>query len=370
MQETDVLEAERLLEPVMHGSIDPISVKDASGRYLLANHSMAEAVQVAGTAELIGRRDADLMPLAEAQAVQSSDEIVMQTRAPMVVEEAYGGATFICRKSPWRDALGRVIGVIGVSRRLGDDREAHFQAQESLALARRKLAAMGVFVSSIVHDFNNLLSTIMGSVETLQRRGNVTEPRLVRRMDLALRAAERASALTQRLLAFSRRKRPDPMPTDLNGLVRAILGGLNRALGDEIMIQIELAEGARRVAVDANQIEIAVLNLAANARDAMPDGGTFRITTSDLDLDGAAAAAIDVAPGSYVLLEISDTGTGMTEDVARNAGEPYFTTKAPGDGTGLGLAQVFGMIRQAKGNIAVASEPGHGTTLTLYLPAA
>jgi CheY-like chemotaxis protein len=196
-----------------------------------------------------------------------------------------------------------------------------------------------------------------------------TDPGLYRYLEAAGRAVERASTLTHRLLAYSRRQPLEPKPVELNRLITGMSDLLSRTIGAHITIETVLAGGLWQVSADPNQVENAVLNLAVNARDAMPEGGKLTLETANSYLDEAYARInAEVIPGQYAMLAVSDTGIGMTPDVVEKAFEPFFTTKALGEGTGLGLSQVYGFIKQSGGHIKIYSELGEGTTVRLYLP--
>jgi CheY-like chemotaxis protein len=227
---------------------------------------------------------------------------------------------------------------------------------------------MGQLTGGIAHDFNNLLQVIMGNLEVLQRRKLVADDNATRMIAAARRGAERAATLTQRLLAFARRQPLAPKSIDVNKLVNGMSELLHRTLGESIRIETVQAGGIWRVHADANQLENALLNLAVNARDAMESGGKLTIETANVHLDDAYADANEIRSGQYVMIAVSDTGTGMANDVAAKAFEPYFTTKDVGKGSGLGLSQVYGFIKQSGGHAKIYSEPGQGTTIKLYLP--
>jgi CheY-like chemotaxis protein len=230
------------------------------------------------------------------------------------------------------------------------------------------MEAIGQLTGGIAHDFNNLLQVIMGNLEVLQRRDLVENDVAKRLVAAAARGAERAATLTQRLLAFARRQPLNPKPLDVNALVAGMSELLHRSLGEGIVIQTVLATGLWRVAVDANQLESALLNLAVNARDAMPSGGRLTIETENAHLDEAHASAQEAKAGDYVSIAVTDTGTGMSRDVLQKAFEPFFTTKDFGKGSGLGLSQAYGFMRQSGGHVKIDSEVGSGTTVRLYLP--
>jgi signal transduction histidine kinase/DNA-binding response OmpR family regulator len=236
----------------------------------------------------------------------------------------------------------------------------------------QKMEAIGQLTGGVAHDFNNLLQVVLGNLDTLQRRIDDMMPargEILRPLTAALRGAERAASVTQRLLAFSRRQPLDPRPIKVSRLVSGMSELLRRTLGETVEIETVLSGGRWLVSVDNNQLESAILNLAVNARDAMPDGGKLTIETANTSLDDTYVADhTEVQPGEYVMLAISDTGTGMTREVIASAFDPFFTTKQPGHGTGLGLSQVYGFVKQSNGHVKIYSEPGEGTTVRIYLP--
>ncbi len=272
-----------------------------------------------------------------------------------------------------RDPKGELIGFTKITRDITERRKAQEElqrAQEQLAQAQ-KMEGIGQLTGGVAHDFNNLLTVILGNLETAQRAStsNPNTDRLARALDNAIQGAQRAASLTQRLLAFSRRSPLDPKPIDASRLVTGMSELLRRTLGEQITIESVLGGGLWRVLADPNQLEIAILNLAVNARDAMPDGGRLTIETANTHLDEAyAAAQSEVVPGQYVVISISDTGIGMGRETLARAFEPFFTTKDVGHGTGLGLSQVYGFAKQSGGHLRIYSELGQGTTVNLYLP--
>jgi PAS domain S-box-containing protein len=246
--------------------------------------------------------------------------------------------------------------------------EQRKQAEEALRQSQ-KMEAVGQLTGGIAHDFNNLLMGISGSLQMLETR--IAQGRLdaaPRYIDAALGAAKRASALTQRLLAFSRRQTLDPKPTNVNRLITDMEELVRRTTGPNVEVEVVGAVGLWPVLIDRNQLENALLNLCINARDAMPDGGRLTIETANRWLDGNAGTERDLAPGQYVSLSVTDTGIGMSKETIARIFEPFFTTKPLGQGTGLGLSMIYGFVRQSNGQIRVYSEPGHGTTMGLYLP--
>src|SRR5215472_10861590 len=247
--------------------------------------------------------------------------------------------------------------------------EARKQAEATL-LQSQKMEAVGQLTGGIAHDFNNLLTVIQGSLELVERQGGHIEAQtLARLLGPARSAAERGAALTQRLLAFSRQQTLAPQYIDINAHVGGMSELLRRTLGEGIAIETVLAGGLWRCFIDPNQLESALLNLAVNARDAMPNGGKLTIETGNTYLDEEYAAAHDeVTAGQYVMVAVSDTGSGMHAETIARAFEPFFTTKGPGKGTGLGLSQVYGFVKQSGGHVKVYSELGQGTTVKIYLP--
>ena len=235
-----------------------------------------------------------------------------------------------------------------------------------------KLDAIGHLTGGIAHDFNNMLAIITGSLDLAKRRmGMEGDPRIVSHIDNAANAAERAAALTHRLLAYARKQPLDPRMLDVNALVGSVNGLLERTLGEQVVLDMQLDAGLWPCTADQTQLETAIINLAVNARDAMPDGGRLVIETANITLDPAYAARFeDLGPGDYVRIAISDTGIGMSPEVQARALDPFFTTKDVGKGTGLGLSQVYGFLKQSGGHLNIYSEEGKGTTVKLYVPRA
>jgi len=276
--------------------------------------------------------------------------------------------------NPVFDSERKLIGFAKITRDITEKRDtqqALERAQEQLVQAQ-KMEGIGQLTGGVAHDFNNLLTVIIGNLETVGRSLTSSAPdreRLARLVGMAMRGAERAAGLTQRLLAFSRRQPLDPKPVDLGRLLSGMSDMLRRTLGEHIAVETVLAGGLWSVLVDSNQLEVAILNLAVNSRDAMPDGGKLTLETANVYLDDAyAASQAEVVPGQYVAICITDSGTGMPREVVARAFEPFFTTKDIGQGTGLGLSQVYGFVKQSGGNVKIYSELGEGTTIKIYLP--
>jgi len=275
----------------------------------------------------------------------------------------------------FRDQQGRLALAIANAETLARlntrlrDEAATREAAESQVRQLQKIESIGQLTGGIAHDFNNMLAIVIGSLDLAKRRLAKDLARAESCIDNALDGAHRAAQLTARLLAFSRQQPLEPRVIDANKLVGGMSEILRRTLGEHLKVETVLAGGLWRTNVDSVQLESAILNLAVNARDAMPDGGHLTIETSNAFLDDVYASThVEVSAGQYVLISISDTGTGMPAEVIARAFEPFYSTKGAGKGTGLGLSQVYGFVKQTGGHVKIYSEPGHGTTVKIYLP--
>jgi PAS domain S-box-containing protein len=264
-----------------------------------------------------------------------------------------------------RDTKGNLVGFAKITRDMTERRALEEQLSQA-----QKMEAIGQLTGGVAHDFNNLLTVIIGNLDILAReRHDVI--RRDRALDQAMRGAQRAATLTQQLLAFSRKQPLDPRPCDLNRLVRETVDLVRTTLGERFMLETVLGAGLWSTELDANQFEGVLINLALNARDAMPNGGKITIETANADIDDLYQRKVpDVKPGQYVVVSMTDTGMGMTKDVLDHAFEPFFTTKPLGEGTGLGLSQVYGFVKQSNGVVRLYSEIDRGTTVKLYFPRA
>jgi len=249
--------------------------------------------------------------------------------------------------------------------RLVIEMEERARAEEALRHSQ-KMEAIGQLSGGIAHDFNNLLSVILGNLQMVKRRLARGRTDVVTYADMAIEALQRATGLTQRLLAFSRRQPLNPRPVELSKLVGDVLDLVHHLVGEKIAISTDLVATGWTVC-DVNQMENVIINMAINARDAMPDGGTLKLATSNLHADGRWHGSA-VPAGDYVEMRISDSGTGMSQDVLRRAIDPFFTTKPTGKGTGLGLSVTFGYIQQSNGHFRIESEVGKGTTILILMP--
>jgi signal transduction histidine kinase/ActR/RegA family two-component response regulator len=282
--------------------------------------------------------------------------VVAQARGAMEAERA---------RAALRDAnLGLEDRVEARTRELRDEMGRREAAEEQVR-QMQKMEAIGQLSGGIAHDFNNMLAIVIGSLDMARRRmAGSEDPRVLRYMDNAAEGARRAAVLTGRLLAFARRQQLSPEPLDPNRLVSGMIELLRRALGERVEIEVDLADGVWAVHADAAELENALLNLAVNARDAMPEGGRLTLATANASTEVTRS----LPPGDYVSIRVTDTGVGMPPEVLARAFEPFFTTKEVGKGTGLGLSQVYGFVRQSGGEVVFESEPGVGTSVTILLP--
>ncbi len=265
-----------------------------------------------------------------------------------------------------------LFAVLRRTQRLYAEIDRRSAAEEALRQSQ-KLDAIGHLTGGVAHDFNNLLTIIIGNLETALRHleswTDGAQLKLARRLENAMQGAERAATLTKRLLAFSRQQPLNPTALDVNRVLNGLSDFLRRALGEDVSLEIVGSGGAWPIEADLAELEAVILNLAVNARDAMPDGGKLTIETSNSYLDDAYCKQnADVRPGQYVQIAVTDTGLGMTKEVSDRAFEPFFTTKQSGQGTGLGLSQVYGFVKQSGGHVKIYSEVGEGTTVKIYLP--
>jgi CheY-like chemotaxis protein/nitrogen-specific signal transduction histidine kinase len=262
--------------------------------------------------------------------------------------------------------------VLRRTERLYEEIDRRSVAEDALRQSQ-KLDAIGHLTGGVAHDFNNLLTIIIGNLENAQRQVESwtegSQLKLARGLDNAMRGAQRAATLTKRLLAFSRQQPLNPTALDVNRVLNGLADFMRHALGEDVSLEIVGSGGVWPIEVDPAELEAVVLNLAVNARDAMPEGGKLTIEASNSYLDDAYCKQnADVRPGQYVLIAVTDTGSGMNKEVIDRAFEPFFTTKQSGQGTGLGLSQVYGFVKQSGGHVKIYSEVGYGTTVKIYLP--
>ncbi len=355
---------------IMRNSRDLITVIDMSGRLLSVNEATGPVLGWRPD-EMIGRAVMDFIHPDHRPPLASDGQLIAERyREPRIFLNR-----FVCKDGSYRWMSWSAVTEDGLIYSQGRDvtaereQAAALQSVEESLRQSQKMEAVGQLTGGIAHDFNNLLAGITGSLEMVLRRiedGRVAD--VDRHVTAALGAARRAAALTHRLLAFSRRQALAPQAVDINRLLGEILDLTRRTVGPSITVERIAAPGLWATHVDANQLENAILNLCINARDAMPCGGRITLETANRWLDDGAARGVGLPPGGYVAIRVSDTGIGMSPEIANKAFEPFFTTKPLGQGTGLGLSMVYGFVRQSGGQVQIESQPGCGTTLRLYLP--
>jgi PAS domain S-box-containing protein len=363
-----------ILQAVIEATPDAIFVKDLAGRYVLVNEAAARFIGKS-PADIVGKHDLELYPEETARQFIEADEQVLATGEPRAFEgiatgEA-GKQAYLVTKGVYRDRNGQVLGLFGISHDITElqlAREALEQTREAL-FRSQKLEAVGQLTGGLAHDFNNILQIILGNVELL-REYLPDDPFTGEIIDAVLRAAFHGKDLTGQLLAFSRRRLLNPRPVDVNALVADIVRLMGRTLGETIRVTTVVSDEAWVAFVDPAALEAAVLNVALNARDAMPDGGSLTIRTSKVEIADPQTTDDELKPGAYAVLVLEDSGCGMVPEVAARVFEPFFTTKAGGGGTGLGLSMVYGFAAQSGGAVTIVSEPGRGTTVRIFLPLA
>ena len=364
-------ESRRLFGATLSGIGDAVLVADADGRVTFLN-PVAETLTGWPIIDAQGKPSSEVLRLQNEKTREPIENPMVRALRERIMIGAQEPATLISRSgselpvehsaSPVRDDSGEVQGAVLVFR----DISKRLQLEEQATHAQ-KMDAVGRLAGGVAGDFNNVLTVITGYAELLRAEipSNVPMRRFV---DEIIYAGERAAALTRHLLAFSRGATAQPRVLDVNGVVSNMEPMLRRLLGQNIELIVLSAPGVGRVKADPAQLEQVIVNLATNARDAMPRGGKLVIETANVDVEEAASQNLGVKSGPYVMLAVSDTGVGMDNETRSRLFEPFFTTKSPGNGSGLGLATVYGAIKQAEGHVTVYSQPGCGTIFEVYLP--
>ena len=359
----DLATERALLRGLLDHAEEAISFKDAAGRFVRLN--ARKAALLGGDIEAcLGRTETAITDTFETREAEAADR--------RAVEAGEAGSTVIARGAPGAERWSHVI---RVPIRGGTGEITHLATierdvteQKSLEARLRqsdKMQALGTLAGGIAHDFNNLLTAILGSLELVGPK-IADQPRVKRLVDNATGAAQRGSALTKRLLSFSRSNDAHARPVDPNALIEGMSALFGSSLGSLVRVERDLEPGMPFALVDPDQLELAILNLCINARDAMPEGGTVTISTRRAEI----ADDPDLTPGTYAVVTVADEGTGIPPEILERVCEPFFTTKAVGQGTGLGLAMVFGLAQQAGGRLRITSEVGRGTRIELALPRA
>ena len=368
----EVSRASKLLDAVVENIPDMVLLKEPSGegfRYLLIN-AAGEKLLGRSRDRIVGRTETDLFPAEESAQIVEANRRVAASGEPQVLTDrtlttASGTRTVETRMVPIANGSGETALILAIVRDVSEAKRREEQVRQL-----QRMDAIGRLTGGVAHDFNNLLAIIHGNSELVRDRLEAGTD-LAEMTDDVIGAAARGAELVKRLLAFARMQHLEPASVDLGERIPNVIGLLQRALGENVQLQVRMAEELWPAIIDPTQVDDALLNLAINSRDAMPDGGTLTIETQNVHLDeDYAAHHVEVAPGDYVMLAVSDTGTGMEPEVLARAFDPFFTTKEEGQGTGLGLSQVFGWVKQSGGHIKIYSEVGHGTTIKLYLPRA
>jgi PAS domain S-box-containing protein len=361
----DLEESNALLKSIFEGTGDALFIKDLEGRYVITNQTYADLL-ASRPDQIVGRTVHDLIDEETAKLLTAQDAAVIQEGVSKLFEYSalLRGKThaFMTTKAPHRDAAGKIVGVIGVVRDVTEYRHMEERLRQS-----QKMEAIGTLAGGVAHDFNNLLMVISGYSSVLADALQ-SDHKLSGHVDQISKAGERAASLTRQLLAFSRKQTIQATPLHLNQIITGIEKLLHRLIGEDIKIVTHLAQDLGTVLADAGQMEQVILNLAVNARDAMPKGGELVFETRNVELGDSIASANNLKPGRYIEFLVKDTGSGMDLSVQTRLFEPFFTTKPTGKGTGLGLSTVYGILKQANGHITFTSQPKHGTTFRIFLP--
>ncbi len=364
--ERQLRESQQQLQSILDNASAVVSIKDREGQFLLVNREFERVVGVTAE-EALGRTNEEIFDKETAFHFSKNDKAVLDAGESIEFEETIakpsGDLSFLSVKFPIFDASGHPYAVGGISTDITERKALESQLRQS-----QKMEAIGRLAGGIAHDFNNLLTAINGYTELALIDMEKSHP-LHDDLEEIRKAGERASSLTNQLLAFSRRQILQPRVVDLNTSVADMDKLLRRLIGENIELVTLFDEQPCTVKADPGQLEQVVLNLAVNARDAMPEGGKLLIGTGRLRMSTEAAAQANLTgPGDYVLLTVADTGTGIHEDLLTQIFEPFYTTKAKGQGTGLGLSTTYGIVSQSGGGIEVESAAGRGATFKIYLP--
>ena len=358
---------------------DPIFFKDRNSRFIMLNKALAEGVySLSSPAQAVGRTDFDFFSQSQASQFYENEQTIIRTGEPMIDREENkvwpdGRVTwFLTSKFPLKDQGGAIIGTWGISRDIKRQKqtEAELAMSEMKFRQAQKMEALGQLSGGIAHDFKNMLSVILGSGQLIQMKLQGADSEIKNHIDMLIDATNRAADLTQKLLTFSRKETYDVVPIEINDVIRSVIGLLKYTLDKNIRVVECLNAPRSTVLGEYIQLQNALLNLAINARDAMPAGGVLTFATDEI-LPGQRLSESDhhtIETGSYLRIGITDTGCGMDDQTKLRAFEPFFTTKEIGKGTGLGLSSVYGTIKSHNGIIELESELKKGTTFKIFLP--
>jgi PAS domain S-box-containing protein len=364
--EAALRDSRALLAAVVESSTDAIFVKDREGRYLLVNRAGARSLGHA-VEQVIGAHDRALMDPDAAARAAATDHEVMTRGEPVTHETVVAGENgprrFLVTKAPYRDATGKLLGVVGIAYDVTEQRRLEAELRQA-----QKMEAVGRLAGGVAHDFNTILAVIRGFGDLARRRLGGADRTVDEWLEQVSQATDRGTALTRQLIAVSRREPLETEVLDLNAVVAEMDALLRRVLGAELRLVTVFGASPGAVELNRGQLEQVVMNLAVNAREAMPGGGKLTIETADVQVAPEAATRLNLEPGPHVALRVTDTGRGMDEEVRTRIFEPFFTTKRTG--TGLGLATVYGIVTAAGGHVGVQSAPGAGASFAIHLPAA
>lgn len=365
--ERAVAESERLYRSILDNMVDTFYRTDTDGNVAMASRS-AETLLGYTMDEITGQKLSAFYANPEERdnflkAVRESPTGVRGYEAEMIAKD--GRSVWVSTNARyWTDADGNMLGIEGTVRDVTEEREVSEQLRQA-----QKMEAVGQLTGGVAHDFNNMLAVVMGNIELAidsTDEGSRTNT-LLRN---TLTRTERGAELVKRLLAFSRKQALAPSVVLLDDIVQSMTSTFGQILGETIQVVTRSVDGLWSCKADQGEIENALLNLIINARDAMPNGGMITVTASNATFDNEGAAAVDMVPGDYSAVTVTDVGTGMTADVLDHVLEPFYTTKSVGEGTGLGLSMDYGFVKQSGGGIRIETAPGEGTAITLYLPRA
>ncbi len=362
-------ESETRFRAFLDHSPSVMFLKGVDGRYLLVNQQFLR-LKGFRYEDVVGKTDADLFDAEDAAAFTANDKLVLERGVPITMEEhlTIDGvqATYLSNKFPVRDASGKVVAVGGVATDLTERTRLERQIQNA-----SKLHAIGQLAGGLAHDFNNLFMGVLGNAELLVRDlAELGRPELLAQAAAIAETTRRATGLTRQLLAFTRRSLVETRHLDMHRLIEEVAALLAHSIGPEIRVSCRLEARHPRIRGEAAELQNALLNLAVNARDAMPRGGSLEFATRDVTLDPGAAGLHQVGngPGRYLAIEVRDTGTGIPPEIMDRVFEPFFSTKDVGQGSGLGLPAVHGTLSAHHGGYQLESTPGVGTTFTIFLP--
>jgi PAS domain S-box-containing protein len=368
-----------MFDALMENIPDAVYFKDLYSRFVKVNSWHAQSVfSLSDPAHVVGRTDFDFFSQEHARQAYENEQTIIKTGKPLVgIEEKEtwpdGRVSWaLTSKFPLKDRLGSVIGIWGISR----DVTAQKHAEEELKVSEEKLRhsqkmeAFGQLAGGIAHDFNNMLGVIMGSAQLAQGQLDDTQPLMKRYVNMVIDSSKRAADLTQQLLSFARKGNYKVVAIDMHEVIRSVMSLLGHTIDRRVRIVESLGAAMSTVMGDYVQLQNSLLNLALNARDAMPEGGTLTFATEVAGPaeKNAETPSEEITYGSFLRIQVSDTGFGMDEKTRLRAFEPFFTTKEPGKGTGLGLTSVYGTIKNHNGLIELESQPKKGTVFTIYLP--